>query len=156
MQTAVLAADTSLFIHTLEVFPELEELDQGIWEGKKRAEIYTEEKLKEIKEDPYNFAAPNGESQKDVAERVDALIQKFSFDAESLRGPFSKTYWPTPCAVFCHGIVIKAWLYHFMKFRHELVYPMTIDNCSITRIKRNHDTWDIKCINYTPEAVKRA
>ena len=43
---------------------ELLELSQGTWEGAGRAECYTPQVLEEIKRDPWNFAAPGGESQK--------------------------------------------------------------------------------------------
>jgi len=49
---------------------ELLEINRGDWVGRHRDDVYTEEVLKRLDADPWNFAAPNGESQKQVEERM--------------------------------------------------------------------------------------
>lgn len=55
---------------------ELEELSQGDWESLPRKEIYTKERLEEINANNYTFKAPNGESQKDVEQRMCRYIEE--------------------------------------------------------------------------------
>lgn len=54
---------------------EIQELSQGDWEGKLRSEIYTPERLAEINSNQWLFKAPNGESQKEVEERMLSFIE---------------------------------------------------------------------------------
>src|SRR6185503_1071723 len=48
---------------------ELMELDQGQWQGQKRAEVYTDEQLAYMNSKGYFFTPPEGESQRQVEKR---------------------------------------------------------------------------------------
>ena len=77
-QTALIAmSKTSWFDPTkLHTASDLEEIHMGDWVGQDKSIIYVEDTLKEIQKDPWQFAAPGGESQKDVASR-EALVPSF-------------------------------------------------------------------------------
>jgi broad specificity phosphatase PhoE len=57
-----LAVDEARLVST----PELEELDMGDFAGQPRADIYNEERLREIASDVWHFKPPKGESQREV------------------------------------------------------------------------------------------
>ena len=63
--TAKLAIGSDSFVSS----DELLEIDMGDWVGRKRTEVYSEETLTKINQDPWNFKADNGESQKEVEGR---------------------------------------------------------------------------------------
>eukprot|EP00775_Hariotina_reticulata_P012302 gene12302-12438_t len=68
-------------------------------EGKPRPECYPPETLAVIKADPWNFAAPGGESQRQVEHRVTAFIEQSVLPTVSYGGP--------PGVVVFHGLAIK-------------------------------------------------
>lgn len=55
---------------------ELLEIEMGEWAGKDRKETYTAEVLDRIRAEPLDFAAPGGESQRQVEERVARCIEE--------------------------------------------------------------------------------
>ncbi len=73
-------AIASLHNLSVQVEPDLREIDYGDWEGLKVAEAM--EKFPELermrREDPMNFVAPNGEPMKSFAERVIVAIQRIA------------------------------------------------------------------------------
>ncbi len=71
-------------------------------EGAPRAECYTSAVLARIDADPWNFAAPGGESQKDVEERVAAYVLQKVLPRTKPGG--------APAVVVAHGLVIKWWV----------------------------------------------
>src|SRR3989338_7090495 len=52
------------------------ELDQGDWQGQHRDIIYTPETVAKINKDNWNFTPPNGESQRDVEERMYSWVEE--------------------------------------------------------------------------------
>lgn len=114
--------------------PELLELDQGDWEGTPRIEVYTPEVLQKINSNNWEFTPPNGESQKNVEERMliwaNALI------------PYSMTV-----AAFTHGMAVKCLLRGIMQFSPKMTYKITLDNTSITRLKHDDTGWHLISVN---------
>lgn len=55
---------------------DLLEIEMGQWAGKDRKETYTPQVLSEIRARPLDFAAPGGESQRQVEERVARCIEE--------------------------------------------------------------------------------
>ena len=121
--------------------PELLELSQGDWEGKERCEIYTSEVLAEMKAKHCNFRAPNGESQRDVEERVYSWVEKTLIDRRK----------DLTVGVFGHGVATKCLLRRIMNSDPELTYRICINNCSISRVKYSHsgqhEGWSLIKIN---------
>ena len=91
-------------------------------------DIYTQEVLQEINSDNWNFTPPNGESQRDVEERMigwwlkERMIQE-TYEKDLVTG------------VFSHGMAIKCFLRGMMNFDAELTYKIALYNTSITRLK---------------------
>ncbi|MDO8459693.1 MAG: histidine phosphatase family protein [Nanoarchaeota archaeon] len=108
--------------------PKLLELSQGDWEGKELNEIYVPEVLDEMKAKHWNFKAPNGESQKDVEERVYSWVEKTLLQRnENLT-----------VGIFGHGVATKCLLRRIMDSNPELTYRICVNNCSISRLKYSH------------------
>lgn len=111
---------------------DLLELSQGDWEGKPRVEVYTPETLASINSDNWNFKAPNGESQKEVEERMYSFIQIYllpRYDKDLKVG------------IFGHGTAIKCLLRKIMDFTPKITYKMGIDNTSITQLRYTDRGW---------------
>jgi len=128
---------------------ELLEINQGDWEGAVREEVYTEEVYKQIMADSYNFKAPNGESQKELGERIHGWMQN---KADELWGKGENK----KIGVFFHGFAIKAWLRKILDFDPTLLYHFPIHNCSITRVLYGYHgekRWHTRCINYSIDAI---
>lgn len=119
--------------------PLLLEIDQGEGEGKERSQVYTPEVLKLIHEDPWNFALPRGESQRDVEVRMLNWI-------ESILPNYSNNQ---KVAVFTHGMSIKCLLRGLMGFHTSMTYKLSLDNTSITKLKHNENGWHLITLNDT-------
>lgn len=102
---------------------ELLEIEMGEWAGKDRKAIYTPEVLSRIREEPLDFAAPGGESQRQVEERVARCVEGRVLPAAATAAAAAtakkknisdssnvKTL-PLPVvAVVAHGVSIKTFL----------------------------------------------
>ncbi|MBI4441237.1 histidine phosphatase family protein [Candidatus Woesearchaeota archaeon] len=117
---------------------ELHELSQGDWEGKPRSEIYTPETLVHINSNNWDFRPPNGDSQRDVEERMYRFIEK-SFLVRS-QGDLV-------IGVFTHGLAIKCFLRRVMDFTPKITYKIEIDNTSVTRLRYTEHGWHPVSIN---------
>lgn len=148
MQTAVLALKETRMptLKDIETHEELEELGQGLWEGAVRKEVYNPEVMKQVKANLLDYKAPAGESQREVGERINNFIHKNVLTNEP----------PMTIGIFFHGLAIRCWLRTIMDFDPKFIFPMEIDNCSITRIQYDITTklWAIKCINFSHSALK--
>lgn len=110
---------------------ELLELHQGDWEGQIRSDKHTEEVLNQIKLDPWNFKAPNGESQKEVGERMTNFVNKIIDD----RSFFEKS----EIAIFGHGFSFKCFLRELLNFDAKHTYYFNFENTSVSHLKYNYD-----------------
>ncbi len=121
-------------------FTELSELDQGSWEGKPRIEIYTPEVLAEINKNNWNFTPPNGESQKNVEERM------LKWTNENLITRYANNL---TVGIFTHGLAVKCLLRGIMDFSPKITYKIILDNTSITRLKYSDNGWHLISLNDT-------
>lgn len=108
---------------------ELQEMNFGIWEGMKMKEIQAEsgELLNQWFVDFENFKVPEGESVKEMFERVTnaykKIIEPFSLDSD------------TKIAIVAHGGVIQT-LLSFLCFGDNTGYwKFRVENCGISRIE---------------------
>jgi probable phosphoglycerate mutase len=129
-QTACIASSLPIVVRS-----DLEEMDQGDWEGEVRKDRYTDKVMKRVLAHPLTFKAPNGESKRTVAKRMDKAIEEII-----------EEYGVSHIGIVTHGIAIKCWLQKIMGFRPELIYSMAIDNCAINHVVRDGD-WAISGIN---------
>lgn len=149
---AIQTADiiSPLWIQGGNTFEALEELDQGDFEDKPRSEVYTPEVMTQIKANSLDFKAPNGESQREVGNRINTWMNRIV----TIQAPFyDHEDRILKVAVFSHGLAIKCWLQKIMQFDKSVLYPMTIDQASLTRLDYIDDAWRIKCINFSLEAI---
>ncbi|MEK6856145.1 MAG: histidine phosphatase family protein [Nanoarchaeota archaeon] len=122
------------------ITPKLLELDQGDWEGKPRTQVYTPETLSLINANNWKFTPPNGESQKDVEDRMLEWLKEYVLS----KYPEEKTI-----GIFTHGMAIKCLLRGIMDFSSDLTYKINLDNASITRLKYSERGWHLITINDT-------
>jgi len=177
--TAIRAKDTAVIFSRyinfdesqIEYYVELEEQDQGDWEGASRGATYTKEVIAEMKRDPMNFKPPNGESLLEVEERIyyfinqkiiNSDLEKLSHKKISLTHDESK---PTvvDIAVVGHGTALKCFMRRVLNSDGGLTWQHVVDNTSITEfgyrtdIKLKEDavynstlnTWHLRKFNST-------
>lgn len=119
---------------------ELQELSQGDWEGKPRSEIYTPEQLAEINSNQWLFTPPNGESQKEVEERMLAFISS-EILSEHTEGNF---------LIVGHGIAFKCLLRGILGISSQMAYKLSIDNTSLTKLSYDKEKgWFVNYLNQT-------
>ena len=139
---AVRAIETARIAHgTLDDViktPMLLELDEGDWEGKLRAEIYTPEVLAQINADNWNFTPPHGESQRTVEKRM------MSFVNDNLVIRYLQN---VSCCVFTHGMAIRCLLRGVMDFSPKITYKIELENTSITHLKYSERGWHVITVN---------
>jgi probable phosphoglycerate mutase len=117
---------------------ELQELSQGDWEGKLRSKIYTSEMLAEINSNQWLFKAPNGESQKEVEERMLYFIEQNIINQYST-GKF---------LIVGHGIAFKCLLRGILGTSTQMAYKLLMENASITKLRYDAEKgWYIDYIN---------
>lgn len=108
---------------------ELREMNFGIWEGKTFKEIQKSdpERLNSWFVDFENFKVPEGESVKEMFERVTnaykKIIEPHSLDSD------------TKIAIVAHGGVIQALLSYLCYENESGYWKFKIDNCGINKIE---------------------
>jgi broad specificity phosphatase PhoE len=118
--------------------PELEELDMGEFAGQPRAEIYNEERLREIARDVWHFKPPKGESQREVEERVMAYL-----------GQVIDQHDTGVTIVVYHGLAIKCTLRHILGSRPEMSRKIETENCSISHVAHCRSSgWHVKSVAF--------
>jgi broad specificity phosphatase PhoE len=140
--TAQISCKKAGFLEEIIFSDRIVELDQGDWEGEPRDEIYTEEILKKINLDRWNFKAPNGESQKEGEERMmsfveNEIVSKYNPDEKNVFG------------VFTHGFLIKCFLRGIIDFDPKRTYCIAINNTSITKLEYDAKGWHLFSLNDT-------
>ena len=103
----------------------LQEQDMGDWEGGLRSECYTPENLEIIKADTHGFAAPGGESQLQVEERMIAFLQEHVLPAATPK---------SPAVVVGHGMAFKCVLRYVLGSDARMSRKIAIGNTAITEI----------------------
>ncbi len=127
-------------LEKIVVCDELQEQSQGDWEGKPRAPLYTPDVIAAMNSDNWNFKAPNGESQKDVEERMlewvnDKLLPRYE---QGLT-----------VGVFSHGMSIRCFFRGIMESSPKNTYKIEIDNTAITRFRYARNGWHLVTLNDT-------
>lgn len=132
-RTCQLSAEVMGLVIAPTIDDRLQELDQGEWTNQPRT-IYDDPVIKaKMKETGSDFAAPNGESINDVADRMESFFGSLN-DVEYA--------W-----VHTHGVAIKSWLGRLCGWNHERTYKTAIDNVSISRVVKQGNVWVPQFIN---------
>lgn len=130
----------------LSLFPEdykriiyrdaLQEIDQGKWTGQNRKDVYTLATRQEMEKDPWNFAAPDGESQKDVATRT------INFLEQEVLQNYDKN---AKIFISAHGGTIRYTLAELLGMNKQIAWKIAIDNASITQVRyESGEFWPIR------------
>jgi broad specificity phosphatase PhoE len=121
-------------------YEELCEISQGDWEGKLRKDFYTPEVIAQMQADNWHFKAPNGESQREVEERMLHFV-----NTEIL----PKAEKNSKIAVFSHGLSIRCLFRGLMNSDPAHTWKMELANTAITHFR--YDTegkgWSLVCFN---------
>jgi broad specificity phosphatase PhoE len=115
----------SLAPGVLHVTEELLEIDMGDWEGALRSTCYTAETLALIADDCLNFAAPGGESQKQVEQRVMRFLREVVLPVTPVGGV---------SLVFGHGLAFKTVLRHIFDSDARMTRKIQLQNTGIIDI----------------------
>ncbi|MDO8506962.1 MAG: histidine phosphatase family protein [bacterium] len=139
--TAQIACEEVGFSHEKIIIDErIQELDQGDWEGKPRVECYTPETMKILEDMGWDFKSPNGESRKEVEDRMVKFV-----DENVLSKYDSKK--KITVAVFSHGVAIKCLLRHVLDFDQAISYKVLLSNTSISQLRFTDKGWFVERIN---------
>lgn len=123
-QTAELTLKTLQCTLTPRIDPHLQELHQGEWEGKVRAHFYTPTTLAKVAVQGKDFAAPGGESMRQVGERMTDWLN------QAARAAHQQTH--TSVLVFGHGMAIKCLAGHINQWSHAKIYTTATPNVSLS------------------------
>jgi len=140
IDTAKIVCSTICGLDKIVIREDIQELSEGDWEGKPRIEIHTEEMLARINSNNWEFKPPNGESQKQVEERM------YGFT----KGLLAKN---SKVGVFGHGMSFKCLLRGIMEFSPSITYKIAIDNTAITRLKYDKRGWHLLSLNDTGHLI---
>ena len=123
----------------VELTDQIVELGQGDWEGKVRKEIYTPERRAEVISNSYYFKAPNGESQKEVCDRMENWLHAAIQDLDPAED------WNV--AGFSHGFAIKCLFKRLMDSDPTMTYRTIVHNTSLTCFQFNGKRWLLERLN---------
>lgn len=136
----LIVSQTQITNNLISYSEELQELSQGNWEGKLRSEIYTPGQLAEINSNQWLFTPPNGESQKEVEERILGFISSEILDHHT-EGNF---------LIIGHGIAFKCLLRGILDISSQMAYKLSIDNTSLTKLSYDKEKgWHLNYLNKT-------
>ncbi|KAG7673313.1 hypothetical protein Ndes2526B_g03250 [Nannochloris sp. 'desiccata'] len=97
----------------------------GDWEGGNRIDCYNEENMKKIKADTHNFAAPGGESQLQVEQRMMKFLKDTVLPVASPG---------RPVFVFGHGMAFKTVIRHILNSDARMSRKIAIGNTAISEL----------------------
>jgi broad specificity phosphatase PhoE len=104
----------------VDVDDRLQELDQGEWTGRLRADIYTPEMSQQIERIGVEFAAPAGESMRDVGQRMLAWVHSVAASG------------PHDALAFTHGVAIRCLAGLVDEWPHERIWKTHLANAAVT------------------------
>jgi broad specificity phosphatase PhoE len=124
------------------------ELSQGDWTGKSKREVYSRGQLEIINQNPWDFKAPGGESQAEVAQRIECALVDIA-----------NTYQGTHL-IFTHGGAIKYFLAKTQNWNKNNAWKVQIENTSISLITYSKDDeyekrkWYLSKLNETYHLIE--
>ena len=125
-------------LENIDYSDDLQELSQGDWEGQLRSKIYTEKQLIEINSNQWLFKAPNGESQKEVEERL------LNYIYEKILSSYSNGNF----LIVGHGVAFKCLLRGILDISSKMAFKIAIDNASLTKLHYDKQQgWYLDYIN---------
>ncbi|MCB9359258.1 histidine phosphatase family protein [Candidatus Woesearchaeota archaeon] len=143
-QTAEISCGVAHFpLENIILNDDLQELDRGDWQGKDREMTYTSHIKEQFEVNPQHFKPPNGESHKEVEDRMVDFLDQIVIDYQ-----ISKKQIPSKIiGIYSHGMAIKCLLRGILDIDPKMTWKIQTSNASITRIKYKQNGWYINCIN---------
>lgn len=137
---AAIATGLNMSLNTIIKSEKLLELDQGKWEGELRSVYESPEVKAALAHNAYDFAPPQGESQRQVEDRMMEYITNCILPSVPLGGT---------ALIVSHGVAIKLFLRRIMDAdAHFLVRQTALDNCSVSVVSNDPTKgWFVHRIN---------
>lgn len=121
---------------------ELLEMAQGRWEGQLRSRIFHPERAAEMARNPLDFQGPEGESQRQVEERMLRLLQEIIRREEDASPSTTRTF-----GLFTHGMALKCLLRRVLGMDARMTRRVVIHNASMTRLRQEGGRWWLTSTN---------
>jgi len=99
------------------------ELSKGSWEGRMSRTELPPDASRALSADPFGFRYPQGESYRDVTVRVGAAFDRWVAESAGQTVLF-----------VLHGDVIRALLYHLLRFDPDKIGDFVTEPCSLTEV----------------------
>lgn len=112
------------------------ELSKGDWEGRMPRAPIPEPERSALAADPFGFRYPQGESYADVVARVGPAFDRWATACTGRRVLF-----------VLHGDVIRALLYHVLRFAPEKIGDLVTDPCALTEVRRHGERYHLVRFN---------
>lgn len=123
----------------------IQELGQGIAEGKLRTDVYTDAVRQDIARLGKDFKLKGGESMNDVGIRMKGWISEtFAASTEAE----TKRYF-----VYTHGGAIKYLASHILGWSHQQTYETEIDNTSVSLLTLQDGICSVVYLNRDAEQI---
>jgi broad specificity phosphatase PhoE len=132
-QTARIALAAARLQKPLRVEDELQELDQGMAEGKPRADVYTPAVFARIDAEGLDFKHEGGQSLRELG--LQGL--RWMNDAYATRAAGAVVY------VFGHGMAIRSLVGNILGWDHMQVFKASTPNTCMTKIVGTPDAWQV-------------
>ena len=123
---------------------DLQEIDQGDWVGRNRAEMYNQATLDEIKRLGKDFKALNGESMNEGGDRAFGWMDRAIDINEAITD--SERFF-----VFTHGLVTRCLASKVHDWSHAKTFEKSTDNTSYTLFVPREGKWQLEYLGRKPE-----
>lgn len=139
LETARIALSVTGYPNGVQVDDRLQELEQGEWTGRLRAETYTPSMSARIARSGVDFAAPGGESMRDVGQRMHSWLRSLASDGAA------------EVLAFTHGVAIRCLAGLVEDWPHERIWKTHTANCSVTVLEVHGQSVKISAVGTDPE-----
>lgn len=111
----------------------LQEMSQGIYEGKNRRLVSTPEVLERFKTEQLDFKLEGGESMNEVGDRMYECLTDWNQQTEDGHTSLAIT----------HGLAKRCLIGRLKGWNHEQTYRASTPNCSVTSLTGDGDIWSV-------------
>lgn len=147
---AIQTAEHTLRTMGLRISPVIDEsvheMSMGAWEGKPRAELYTDEVLEQIALQGKDWRVPGGESMNDVGLRMMGWL-------ETEFGHHRPTTIPKRVLAFSHSQSIKCLASRIENWSQPKTYQTELKNAAVSLFVRKDGEWQLEYLNRYAEGV---
>ena len=138
LETARIAMSVTGYLNVVQIDDRLQELEQGEWTGRLRADTYTPTMSARIARSGVDFAAPGGESMRDVGQRMHSWLRSLASDGSA------------EVLAFTHGVAIRCLAGLVEDWPHERIWKTHLGNCSITVFEVDGESVKLRLLGIEP------